>query len=134
MLADSHDITLTISSFICLFSIFSKLYILDHPFHIQQNKQIHIIFRITNSTLMDRIYPKALADINIWVKQMLWAVKVRAKMILKKTNSFISAHEYRCFRDNNKVKVNMTLINWHFNRHKICFMVCFCVIKMVVCL
>ena len=36
------------------------------------------MFRLTNSTLMDRIYPKALADIKIEgvvsVKQMLWAV------------------------------------------------------------
>ena len=35
------------------------------PFHIQQNKQIYIMLRITNSTLMDRILPKALADIKI---------------------------------------------------------------------
>ena len=57
-----------------------------------QNKQIDIMFRIRNSTLMDRIYPKAISDIKIegviWVKQMLWAVKVRAKMILKKPSSF----------------------------------------------
>ena len=32
---------------------------------------------------MDRIFHKALADIKI-EKQMLWAVKVRAKMIWKK--------------------------------------------------
>ena len=41
---------------------------------------------------MDRIYPKALADIKIegviWVKQMLWADKDRAKMISKEPSSF----------------------------------------------
>ena len=41
---------------------------------------------------MDRIYPKSLADIKIegviWVKQMLWAVKDRAKMISKEPSSF----------------------------------------------
>ena len=42
MLADLHDITLKLSSFICLFR---------PPFYIQQNKQIDIMFRITNSTL-----------------------------------------------------------------------------------
>ena len=73
MLADLHDITLKISSFIGLFQ-FSGSCVFRPPFHIQQNKQIDIMFRITNSTLMDRIYPKALADIKIegviWVKQM----------------------------------------------------------------
>ena len=49
-----------ISSVICLFLIFWKLYFLDPPFHIQQHKQIDIMFCITNLTLMDRIYPKAL--------------------------------------------------------------------------
>ena len=50
------------------------------------------MFRITNSILMDRTYPKASADTKIegviWVKEMLWAVKVRAKMIWKKPSSF----------------------------------------------
>ena len=54
------------------------------------------MFRITNSTLIDRIYPKTLADIKIegviWVKQMLWAVKIRAKMILKKPSSLSTYH------------------------------------------
>ena len=64
------------------------------PFHIQQNKQIYIMLRITNSTLMDRILPKALADIKIegviLVKHMLWAVKFRAKVIWKKTSFFFT--------------------------------------------
>ena len=58
----------------------------------QQYKQIDIMFCITNSTLMDRTYPNALAYIKIegviWVKQMLWAVKVWAKMVWKKPSSF----------------------------------------------
>ena len=58
----------------------------------QQYKQIDIMFFITNSTLMDRTYPNALAYIKIegviWVKQMLWAVKVWAKMVWKKPSSF----------------------------------------------
>ena len=58
----------------------------------QQYKQIDIMFCITNSTLMDRAYPNALAYIKIegviWVKQMLWAVKVWAKMVWKKPSSF----------------------------------------------
>ena len=45
------------------------------------------------SNLMDRIYPKVLADIKIegviWVKQILCAVKVRAKIIWKQPSSFI---------------------------------------------
>ena len=84
---------LEISSFICL-SQFSGSCILDPPFHMQQNKQIDILFCKTNLTLMDGIYPKALAYIKIvgviCVKQMLWAVKVWAKMILKQPSSFTS--------------------------------------------
>ena len=77
------------------FLIFWKLFFLDPPpFHIQQDKQIDIMFCITNSTLMDRTYPNALAYIKtegqIRVKQMLWAVKVWAKMIWKKRVPLIS--------------------------------------------
>ena len=50
------------------------------------------MFRITNSTLMDRKYPNALAYIKIEavirVKQKLWAVKIWAKMIWKQPSSF----------------------------------------------
>ena len=50
------------------------------------------MFRITNSALMDRNYPNALAYIKIeamiWVKQKLWAVKIWAKMISKQPSSF----------------------------------------------
>ena len=50
------------------------------------------MFRITNSTLMDRKYPNALAYIEIEavirVKQKLWAVKIWAKMIWKQPSSF----------------------------------------------
>ena len=57
----------------------------------QQYKQIDIMFCITNSTLMDRTYHNALAYIKIegviWVKQILWAVKVWAKMVWKKPSS-----------------------------------------------
>ena len=57
----------------------------------QQYKQIDIMFCITNSTLMDRTYPNALAYIKIegviWVKQILWAVKVWAKIVWKKPSS-----------------------------------------------
>ena len=73
--------------------IFLEVVLFRPPFHIQQNKQIYVMFRITNSTLMERIYPKALAGIKIegviWVKQMLWAVKVRAKIIGKKPSSLL---------------------------------------------
>ena len=66
-------------------SFFWKLYFSYPPFHIQWHKEIDIMFCITNSTLMDRTYPNALAYIKIegliWVKYMLWAVKVWAKMI-----------------------------------------------------
>ena len=72
-------------------SIFWKLHFLDPPSHIQQHKQIDIMFRITNSTLMDRKYPNALAYIKIEamirVKQKLWAVKIWAKMIWKQPSS-----------------------------------------------
>ena len=51
------------------------------------------MFRITNSTLKDRIYLTALAYIKIVsvisVKQMVLAVKFRAKIIWKKLSSFI---------------------------------------------
>ena len=73
-------------------SIFWKLHFLDPPSHIQQHKQIDIMFRITNLTLMDRKYPNALAYIKIEavirVKQKLWAVKIWAKMIWKQPSSF----------------------------------------------
>ena len=73
-------------------SIFWKLHFLDPPSHIQQHKQIDIMFRITNSTLMDRKYPNALAYIKIEavirVKQKLWEVKIWAKMIWKQPSSF----------------------------------------------
>ena len=73
-------------------SIFWKLHFLDPPSHIQQHKQIGIMFRITNLTLMDRKYPNALAYIKIEavirVKQKLWAVKIWAKMIWKQPSSF----------------------------------------------
>ena len=72
-------------------SIFWKLHFLDPPSHIQQHKQIDIMFRITNLTLMDRKYPNALAYIKIEavirVKQKLWAVKIWAKMIWKQPSS-----------------------------------------------
>ena len=72
-------------------SIFWKLHFLDPPSHIQQHKQIDIMFRITNSTLMDRKYPNTLAYIKIEavirVKQKLWAVKIWAKMIWKQPSS-----------------------------------------------
>ena len=91
MLADSKDITLKIRSFICLFE-FLEVVLFGPPFHMQQYKQIDIMFCITNSTLMDRKYPIALAYIKIegviWVKHMLWAVKVWAKMVWKKPSSF----------------------------------------------
>ena len=49
------------------------------------------MFRITNSTLMDRKYPNTLAYIKIEavirVKQKLWAVKIWAKMIWKQPSS-----------------------------------------------
>ena len=72
-------------------SIFWKLNFLDPPSHIQQHKQIDSMFRITNSTLMDRKYPNALAYIKIEavirVKQKLWAVKIWGKMIWKQPSS-----------------------------------------------
>ena len=77
-------------------SIFWKLHFLDPPSHIQHHKQIDIMFRITNSTLMDRKYPNALAYIKIEavirVKQKLWAVKIWAKMIWKQPRSFGGFH------------------------------------------
>ena len=79
-------------------SIFWKLHFLDPPSHIQQHKQIDIMFRITNLTLMDRKYPNALAYIKIEavirVKQKLWAVKIWAKMIWKQPNSFPSVVDH----------------------------------------
>ena len=72
--------------------MFLKLHFLDPPFHIQQHKQIDIMFRITNSTLMDRKYPNVLAyikiEVVIWVKQKLWAFKIWAKKIWKQPSSF----------------------------------------------
>ena len=65
MLEDSNDITLTISSFNCLFQFSGSCDFFLPRFHIQQNKQIDIMFRITNSTFMDRIYPIALVYIKI---------------------------------------------------------------------
>ena len=50
------------------------------------------MFRIMNSTLMDRKYPNALAYIKIEAvirdKQKLWAIKIWAKMIWKQPSSF----------------------------------------------
>ena len=42
-----------------------NLYFLDPPFHIQKHKKIGVMFCITNSIQMDRIYPEALAYIKI---------------------------------------------------------------------
>ena len=64
MLADSKDITLNICSFICLFQ-FSRRYTFRPPFYIQQHKKIDILFCITNSTLIYRTCPNALAYIKI---------------------------------------------------------------------
>ena len=63
-LADSNDTTVKISSFICLFNFLEVVHFRT-PFHIQQNKQTDLMFHIPILTLMDRIYPKALADIKI---------------------------------------------------------------------
>ena len=76
----------------CHSSIHCKFHFFSPPFSvIQQRKQIDIMFRITNSTLMDRKYPNALAYIKIEavirVKQKLWAVKIWAKMIWKQPSS-----------------------------------------------
>ena len=58
------------------------------------------MFRISNSTLMDRKYPNALAYIKIkaviWVKQKLSAVKIWAKMIWKQPSSFDKVRSSAC--------------------------------------
>ena len=51
--------------------------------------------------------------------------------ILYRRNSIL--HMYSSFWDNDKVKVNVTLINDNFYHHKVCFVVYICAIKMHVC-
>ena len=90
-------------------SIFWKLHFLDPPSHIQQHNQIDIMFRITNSTLMDRKYPNALAYIKIEavirVKQKLWAVKNLGKNDMETTE----------FLNNRKSEVIAFVVNAGMN-------------------
>ena len=94
MSADSNKYDVKIAVLFVFFN-FLKVVPFRPLVHIQQHKEIDIMLCITNSTLMDKIYLKALAYIKIdgiiWVKQMLWAIKYLAKMIWK-TSSKVLLH------------------------------------------